>query len=228
MIPKIIWQTEEKPYSELKPFQKNIIGTWKNLNPDWDHRYVDDKQREQDVKKYSDTLHKIYQISSGVNKSDIWRIVITYLHGGVYADMDSVCQIPLNDLIDKYYQGEDMICSKLGYQTLPGYINNSNFAAIKNSKTIKLILDDVLVKSEKILANLLEFKTIQNIGHGSPVHSLFSYNTANSKHAICYNNEYFFHSEYFKSKFDIEYGILYNNELISYSKFAKEHNLFIY
>jgi len=134
MIPKIIWQTEEAEFENLLPFQKNIIGTWKNLNTDWEHRYADSKQREQHVKDYNDTLYKIYQISSGINRADMWRMVATYTHGGFYADMDSICTVPLNDVISQNYRDEDMISSSVGFQTIPKTINNSNFATIKNSK----------------------------------------------------------------------------------------------
>ena len=151
MIPKIIWQTEEAEFENLLPFQKNVIGTWKNLNPGWEHRYADAKQREQDVQDYNNTLSKIYKISSGINKADIWRMVVTYTYGGVYADMDSICTMPLDDMLEKYYNGEDVISTSDGFQTHPGSINCSNFAAIKNSKTMKSILDDTILECEKML-----------------------------------------------------------------------------
>ena len=151
MIPKIIWQTQEPEFKDLLPFQKNIIGTWKNLNPDWEHRYADSKQREQDVKDYNDTLYKIYQVSSGINRADMWRMVVTYTNGGVYADMDSICTMPLDDMLEKYYNSEDMLSTSNGFQTNAGAINCSNFATTKNSKTMKLILDDAILECEKML-----------------------------------------------------------------------------
>ena len=225
MIPKIIWQTEEAEFENLLPFQKNIIGTWKNLNPDWEHRYADSKQREQDVKDYNDTLYKIYQISSGINRADIWRIVVTYTHGGFYADMDSLCTTPLNDVISQYYKDEDMICSSNGFQTSPGTINNSNFAAIKNSKTIKLILDGVISKCEKMTANE---NILPNSIPGVPVWNFFSSNAIKNEYGICYINDYFIHSKDFKDKFDFNYQVLYNNKLTSYLEFVKKYNLPIY
>ena len=199
MIPKIIWQTEEAEFEDLLPFQKKIIDTWKNLNPDWEHRYADSKQREQDVKEYNDTLYKIYQISSGINKADIWRLVVTYTHGGFYADMDSICTTPLNSVISQYYKNEDMICSSKGFQTAPDGINNSNFATIKYSKTMKSILDDTITACEKMLKHE---KIVFNMVRGNPVHPIFSSNAVKNEYGILYLDDYFIHSKDFKRGFE--------------------------
>jgi mannosyltransferase OCH1-like enzyme len=101
MIPKIIWQTHENRYEDLEPFQKNIINTWKNLNPGWKHNYVDAEQRSRDVKEYDENLHTYYLASGKLHQSDIWRLVVTYNHGGFYADMDSICIETIEDSMDK-------------------------------------------------------------------------------------------------------------------------------
>jgi len=225
MIPKIIWQTEEAEFENLLPFQKNIIGTWKNLNPEWEHRYTDSKQREQDVKDYNDKLYKIYQISSGINRADMWRMVVTYTHGGFYADMDSICTMPLDDMLKKYYNKEDMLSTSNGFQSYTGSINCSNFAATKNSKTIKLILDDTILECEKMLAN---GNNLPNNIPGIPVWNCFSSNAIKNKYGVCYIDNYFIHSKDFKDKFDLNYQVLYNNKLTSYLEFVKESNLPIY
>jgi hypothetical protein len=225
MIPKIIWQTQESEFENLLPFQKNIIGTWKNLNPDWEHRYADSKQREQDVKDYNDTLYKVYQISSGINRADMWRMVVTYTHGGFYADMDSICTFPLNNAISQYYKNEDMISSSKGFQTNSESINNSNFAATKNSKTMKSILDDIIEECEKILAS---GSRLPSTIPGFPVYGCFSKNAIKNEYGVCYIDNYFSHSKDYKDKFDIDYKIVYNGKLTSYSEFVKESNLPIY
>jgi hypothetical protein len=225
MIPKIIWQTEEAEFENLLPFQKNIIGTWKNLNPDWEHKYADSKQREKDVKDYNDTLYKIYQISSGINRADMWRMVVTYTHGGFYADMDSICTVPLNDVISQNYRDEDMISSSVGFQTSFGSINCSNFAATKNSKTIKSILDDAIVECEKMLAN---GSNLPNNIPGIPVFNCFSKNAIKNEYGVCYIDNYFSHSKDYKYKFDLNTQIMYNGNIVNYLDIAKQSNLPIY
>lgn len=225
MIPKIIWQTEESEFENLLPFQKNVIGTWKNLNPGWEHKYADANQREQDVKDYNDTLYKIYQISSGINRADMWRMVVTYTHGGVYADMDSVCTMPLDDMLEKYYNDEDMICSPKGFQTDSFAVNNSNFAAVKNSQTLKIVLDNIILKCEEMLKRK---DLVSNIIPGVPVWHCFSNAAIENENIICSQSSYFNHSKDFKNDFDLNSETLYNGEIVNYLDIVKQSNLPIY
>jgi hypothetical protein len=94
-IPKIIWQTHNYEHSDLPDHLKKISQTWKNLNPGWEYRYVSHTEREDIIKKYP-ILWKYYPTQDGVCQADIWRYVVTYEHGGVYADMDSVCTEPIS------------------------------------------------------------------------------------------------------------------------------------
>jgi hypothetical protein len=225
MIPRIIWQTDEKPYDDLEPFKKNIIQTWKNLNPGWEHRYVDSQEREAYVKKHNNTLYNIYKISSGVNQADIWRILIIYNNGGVYADMDSIAITPLDDVITKCYKGEDMICTSIGFQTLPDIINISNFAAIKNSKIIKCILDEVISRCKK----MIEYESIEyNDESGTPVHECFSSVALKHIESLCFMDDYFYHSNHLKFDFDLIYKVRINGKTSNYSDLVKKNSWNVY
>lgn len=212
MIPKIIWQTQEAKFEDLLPFQKRIIDTWINLNPGWEHKYTDAKQREQDVKEYNDTLHQAYMLASGVNQADIWRIIVTYRYGGVYADMDSICTLSLDNVLKKHYNNEDMISTSNGFQVTSNCcvingvrmtdshgINCSNFATTKNSKTMKSILDEVIVECNTIL-NSGRHKAFKD--HGVPVWLPFSNNAIKNEYGMCYLDDYFIHSKDFKRGFE--------------------------
>jgi hypothetical protein len=221
MIPKIIWQTHENKYNDLLPFQKDITNTWKNLNPDWEYRYVDAEQREKDVQEYSDVIYECYKKASKINKADFWRIINLYKNGGIYADMDSVCLIPLNDIIDNFYKGEDMICTSEGGNlilgpTWPGTINLSNFGSVKNSKILKNILDEVEEKCKDLIKTEKIFKVA--MWPGMPVYESFSDITKKNKNNILFKDEYCYHSKIFKEKFDGNYEVVYNNESINYQK----------
>jgi hypothetical protein len=145
MIPKLVWQTHEASADDLETFQKNIGNTWNFLNPTWTHKYVDAEQRALDIQEYDQELYPIYLRLSKTSQADLWRYVKLYQEGGVYADMDSVCVKPLDDLVDAVYNGEDMICTPIGLGTDDGdgLVNNSNFAAIKNSKILKDVIDSI-------------------------------------------------------------------------------------
>ena len=212
MIPKIIWQTQEPEFKDLLPFQKRVIDTWINLNPGWEHRYIDAKQREQEVKEYNNTLYQAYILASGVNQADIWRIIVTYKYGGVYADMDSICTLSLDNVLKKHYNNEDMISTSIGFQVTSNCcvidgvrnrdyvgVNCSNFATTKNSKTMKSILDEVIVECDTIL-NSGHNRVFKD--HGIPVWLAFSKNAVKNEYGICYLDDYFIHSKDFKVGFE--------------------------
>ena len=148
MISKIIWQTHEYKYEDLPTHMLNISNTWKNLNPGWDYRYEDAEQRLATVKAFDQTLYEYYthKDTARITQADIWRYIVTYQHGGVYADMDSVCTRPLDDLIENFYSEEDMFCTSIQImqdETNTLWVNNSNFATTKNSEVMKMILDRI-------------------------------------------------------------------------------------
>lgn len=195
MFPKIIWQTHELPYEQLPNFQKDIIETWKHLNPGWEHRYVDAEERSKQVKEYDSLLHSYYLSLGEIHQADIWRLVATYKHGGVYADMDSVCIKSIEKATEWNYKGEQMMCSSVGFQHEG--VNNSNFGSIKNSKIIKLILDSYALKYQSYGMDKLPY-----LEPGKPENVLFSKIVQENKKLVYFNNEYFIHSEEYKTKFD--------------------------
>ena len=230
MIPKIIWQTHELPYEELPNFQKNIINTWIYLNPEWDYRYITANERSDMVKEY-DILYKCYEVSNKINQADIWRIITTYKYGGVYADMDSVCINPLDDMINKYYNGEDMICTSEGGNILlgptwEGSVNCSNFGSIKNGNVLKKILDEIIEKCNYMIETKKTYELFSL--NGVPVWSSFSDITKANKKSILFKDEYCYHSRRFKNNFDPNYNVLYDGSIINYKTLAESKNWIIY
>ena len=98
MIPKIIWQTHEVGMEDLPLVLQQHIGTWKKLNPEYKHVYMNAREREEFVQKnFSSNIFKIYSsLPLNVMKADMWRLLVTYLHGGIYVDSDSSCNMPID------------------------------------------------------------------------------------------------------------------------------------
>lgn len=115
-IPKIIWQTHNYEYSDLPLHFKQIAQTWKNLNPDWEYRYVSHTEREEIIQKYP-TLWKYYPSQDGVCQADMWRYVVTYEHGGVYADMDSVCTQSITYMLNNLNDAEIFVPPAISWTT---------------------------------------------------------------------------------------------------------------
>ena len=221
MIPKIIWQTHENEYNNLLPFQKDVANTWKNLNPEWDYRYVSAEERYIEVKKYSDVLYSYYAAADKIHQADVWRLVVIYNYGGFYADMDSVCIKSIDQSLLKKYKEEELVCSPIGYQHYG--INNSNFGAIKNSKIIKSILDMLV----PIYSNI-KLEDIPFLNFGIPENPIFSAITLKNKDLICFEKEYFQHSKDYKNSFDNNLEVTFNDQKINYYLLCKNNDWPIY
>jgi mannosyltransferase OCH1-like enzyme len=103
MIEKNIFQSWYT--KDLHPLVQKKIDSFKELNPDYTYYLYDDNDMDVFVNEHfageiADCYNKLNII---VAKVDFWRYLVLYKYGGVYLDMDSCIQKPLNTLI----QNED-------------------------------------------------------------------------------------------------------------------------
>lgn len=95
MIPKIIYMT----YKQYIP--SFVFNKWRVLNPEWkidfslDHNCIDFLKNNFS----SDISNLFIHIPGGMYKADLWRLCKLYINGGVYADIDLVPFVSLNELI---------------------------------------------------------------------------------------------------------------------------------
>jgi len=102
MIPKIIhiaWNDKEVLKSDallIKHGLKKLV----ELNPDWDLQISDDA----DIEAYlQEKMAEDYELAKSLHivaKTDIWRLYKMFLEGGLYLDIDRLCNVPLAGLID--------------------------------------------------------------------------------------------------------------------------------
>lgn len=103
MIPKIVhttWSTKDILNSNSTLIEnglKNLI----QLNPKWEVRVYDDNDIEQYLKEKLGSDYDLVKDDHIVAKSDIWRLLKIYLEGGLYIDIDRLCNIPLSSIIEK-------------------------------------------------------------------------------------------------------------------------------
>jgi hypothetical protein len=109
---KIIWQTHQWEYNELPELYKKTSETWKVMNPNWDYRYIPNSQIRNEIEKIS-TNYKLLECFDRqpniLSKADVYREVMVYEYGGLWADMDSVCLFPIDKIIENNTDKE-MIC----------------------------------------------------------------------------------------------------------------------
>lgn len=93
-LPRIIWQTYRS--AALPAEAAAASRTWRVLNPGWEHRFHDDAAAAAFVEREFPSLAAVYHaLPLGVMKADLWRYAALYRHGGVYADIDAICRVPI-------------------------------------------------------------------------------------------------------------------------------------
>lgn len=137
MIPKFIWQTYKTPFPAKQSAQS--IKSWLDLNPDYEWYYFDDAKCEQFIRDhFSDEFYQMYvSLPIGVMKSDVWRVAVVYVYGGVYADTDTKCLVPIDQWIGEY----DLVA---GVETPYGAINNFIFAAKAKHPAVYAVIETFL------------------------------------------------------------------------------------
>ncbi len=98
-IPKIIWQTMKT--NQVPAVLKDYTDTWIDKNPEYEYRFFDNEDIIAFIESdFPDYLGAYKKIKYGASKADLWRYLIMYKYGGVYADMDCRCINPLRQWID--------------------------------------------------------------------------------------------------------------------------------
>lgn len=102
-IPKKIFQIIADKHKINSSFQKNIEYI-KKLNPDWQYRILDDKDITQYIlDNYSPEILAIYNKINpkyGAARADFFRYLLMYKEGGVYLDIKSAMEFPLEYIIN--------------------------------------------------------------------------------------------------------------------------------
>lgn len=128
-IPSILYQTWET--HELSEGMAKARDTWLTANPDFQHILHDAEERRALVSEFGDKPLRAYDLlPHGAFKADLWRYCVLYKTGGVYADIDSLCLVPLND----YLRTEDRFVASAG-MVRPGgalawVVSNAMIAAV--------------------------------------------------------------------------------------------------
>lgn len=99
-IPLQLWQTYKSKALPLKAVP--LVQSWKNKNPNLKVNFMDDGQCDQFIKEnFDDQFYKMYaSLPFGVMKADVWRVAVVYINGGIYADTDTDCIVPISQWIN--------------------------------------------------------------------------------------------------------------------------------
>jgi hypothetical protein len=152
MIPKIIWQCNFWPYDKIPNHIKLHSKQYQDLNPNFEYRYVSDSQMADDMYKYAEIYDSIiykFWLDPKVTKrykSDLWRALCLYEHGGVFFDSDTQSLFKLNE--DYFYEYKILI-STIEKNENTGVMSIAN-GAIAIEKESKILLSYIYFMIETI------------------------------------------------------------------------------
>ena len=102
MIPKIIhisWK-DKNILSSDSIFVKNCIKAFVDLAVGWSYYIYTDEEIDSYLKqKLSSVDYNLLKDRHIVEKSDVWRLLKLFFEGGVYIDIDRLCNLSINDII---------------------------------------------------------------------------------------------------------------------------------
>jgi mannosyltransferase OCH1-like enzyme len=106
-IPKIIHQSYT---NNVNSHIFSTISTWKEMNINYDYMYWNDDDCYTFIKDNFDTsvLEAYNMLYAGAYKSDIFRLCVLYIYGGIWTDISSLCEVSL----DKVINNENLIIVK--------------------------------------------------------------------------------------------------------------------
>lgn len=118
MIPKIVhmtWKDKSVLNSKLPMVERGLSNLIK-LNPEWTVTVYDDDDVNEFLKQELDSSDfKMIENDHMSSKSDLWRLIMMYKHGGLYTDTDRYCNVKIDDIIDDGVMCVLPICRDLGF-----------------------------------------------------------------------------------------------------------------
>lgn len=104
MIPKIVhttWKNKDILNSESFII-KNGLQNFIKLNSEWKVTVYDDSEVDDYLRGILDNSdYSLIENKHIVEKSDLWRLFKIYFEGGMYMDVDRLCNKSLSDIIDE-------------------------------------------------------------------------------------------------------------------------------
>lgn len=89
------WKTDTVP-AEWADAQKSVI----NMNPNWNYRLLTDKDNDSIVKEnFPDFYETFTSFKYPIQRADAIRYCVLYLYGGIYIDLDYICNKSFDSIV---------------------------------------------------------------------------------------------------------------------------------
>ena len=135
MIPKIIhqtWKTKDIPDN-----WKHAVESCKKNNKNYKYILWTDETMDKFIKKNFFYFYKTYKAYKyHIQRCDVFRYFVLYKYGGIYLDMDIVCNKKLDDLLDN----DIVLAHSTNVETT---FTNAFYMVIPNHPFIKFCIDNL-------------------------------------------------------------------------------------
>ena len=109
-IPKKVWQTWHTSAILLGDEEKERARSWQEKNPHYQYELLTDHGAESYVRRnFADNpliRDTFLNLTDRILRADFMRYLVLAAEGGVYADLDVVCQEPIDTWIPPAFQGK--------------------------------------------------------------------------------------------------------------------------
>ena len=109
-IPKKVWQTWHTSAILLGDEEKERARSWQEKNPHYQYELLTDHGAESYVRRnFADNpliRDTFLNLTDKILRADFMRYLVLAAEGGVYADLDVVCQEPIDTWIPPAFQGK--------------------------------------------------------------------------------------------------------------------------
>jgi len=100
-IPTIIHQTSPKTLKESPLMVQESAQSWQLINPNYTYNHYTDQDMEVFVYKHFSWMLDMWKQLLPIQKADVFRYLIIYKYGGVYADSDTIALVPVDYWIER-------------------------------------------------------------------------------------------------------------------------------
>ena len=144
-IPKLIHQSYK---DALRINNLKACQSWKYLNPSFTYKFWNDEDcRNLIQQNFSKDVLKVYDsLYAGAFKADIFRLCVLYIEGGVWADISTLCESPINLLLSENIKMVTAYDGPAQSDDFIGVIWQAFIISKKGSPIIKSILDFTINK----------------------------------------------------------------------------------
>ena len=143
LIPKVLWQTWKSKRLEGKPALWH--QTWVDQNPSFECKVCDDEECRAFVQMHFDKqILSIYdQLPLNVMRADLWRYLVIFQNGGVYADMDTSCLEP----IDRWLGDAEIV---IGVEGASPCFCQWTFASVSGHPVLEHVINEVCARVKDV------------------------------------------------------------------------------